>query len=521
MRPKITIHPSIKMVCSRHASSLMAGLLGLTLFAGCQSTDNQENSVAALSRCQAIGKGDSTDMADHDCRVVLRSVDPLYQDGMLQKTCDDEGCRTVLVVQVDVAVGLKGSVYVLFHSAESGRDEWRQVQAQPTEPGGAGFQRYEARIIDPLPTIESGSQVDLIPFVSTGQGRLFDHNVVTDDLDSYHLPNVSGYLRPSSRICTHRPATSELRFDTNWAQFPVGQLRAGQKLAIHYSPSRLPDCRNTHNGFPAWGMEAFVKFLPGEQVVSGPVVAFRNDQGRPISDFYAIPFITEIPEDARSVEVWFHNTSGAGSTCESWDSNYGANYRFEVRPPRSQDPCADRWLWQRDGQVQPFCPEYEVAANYDATTCEFFLSRISNVETGHYGIPQHWLEVDLQTTATAGNVTAVGIYVQYLDRSDGTEQQAWVFGRPGQSGIWHSGFDYLTTIYPDAGHLYEVSSFAFFLDQRRQDGTIVRLWLSRSGANYTWDDAFGAHTHVRHIPYGRAYDADSSAPVFDNARACR
>ncbi len=501
--------------------AILAAALAL-VSAGCAGDRTTETSLAAVARAQAIGKTDSTDMADHDCRIVLRSVKPLSKQSTTVRDCDEEGCRTTIVVKVDVDMEIQGTVFVLFHSAESGDDAWRQVEAEPVGPGGAGYLRYEAKITDPLPTIESGQPVSVIPFLVTDQGRLFDHNVLTNDLASYQIDNVIDSIEPSNRICTHRPNTSELVFDTVWNEFPVGTLRAGSRVAIRYAPSRLPDCRGSHNGFPAWNMEAFVRFLPGGQTASGPVVAFRNHQGRPTSEFYPIPFLTQVPDDATSMEVWFHNASGAGNDCDAWDSNYGTNYHFDVHPPRAEDPCADSFQWQTNGSIpRPFCPDYQVSADYDATNCEFYPTRVSDVQTGHYGIPEYWLEASLDTSSTAGDVAGLGIYVEYLDRSDNTEQHAWIFGVQKSPRTWLTGFDYLATIYPDAGHRYEIHSFAFFMDQRRSDGSIVRLWLSRGGANYTWDDAFGASTHMRYIPYGRAYDADSSAPVFDGAWSCR
>ena len=56
---------------------------------------------------------------------------------------------------------------------------------------------------------------------------------------------------------------------------------------------------------------------------------------------------------------------------------------------------------------------------------------------------------------------------------------------------------------------------------RRADGKVVRLWQGRSGANYTWDDAFGAGTTTQYIPYGNTQWANDGAGIFDSRRSCR
>ncbi len=509
---------------NRHVKRIGIALLAASAagwqLGGCEAHGEAESdSVAA--RAQAVGAADSTDRADRECLVVLRSVEPLRNGGTPVLSCEEEGCRPVLVVSVDVAADQGGQVAVLYHSGDSSEESWWTVEARPTGPGRPGFIRYEARLSDPLPTVESGAGLDLIPYVQTSGVRLFDHNVVRDPLGTYHLGHVLDRLGPSRRICTHRPDTAALVFSGAWSEYPIGTVRAGGRLAVHYDPSRLTACRATHNGAPAWAIEAFVRFLPGGQTASGPVVAFRSDRGRPRNEAYSIPFLAGVPEDAEAVEVWFRNTAAGPSPCLAWDSDYGRNYRFEVRPPRDEDPCADRWQWRGEGRMEPTCPDHRLAGNYDATHCEFRLERFSNVETGHYGIPQHWIEAEIATSPSAGNVETVGIYVEYLDRTDGASRRAWVFGRPEGGGRWETGFPYLATEYPDSGHLYEVTAFAFFLDQRREDGSVVRLWVSRSGRNFSWEDAFGGGTRDRPVPYGTAHDAPVDAAVFQAGSGCR
>jgi Family of unknown function (DUF6209) len=43
--------------------------------------------------------------------------------------------------------------------------------------------------------------------------------------------------------------------------------------------------------------------------------------------------LVDVPRTARAVELWFENTAVPG--CQAWDSNFGANYRFDVLLPPS------------------------------------------------------------------------------------------------------------------------------------------------------------------------------------------
>jgi hypothetical protein len=73
----------------------------------------------------------------------------------------------------------------------------------------------------------------------------------------------------------------------------------------------------------------------------------------------------------------------------------------------------------------------------------------------------------------------------------------------------------------DGSFRYDVERFAFFLDVRRPSGEVVRLWHSRDGLNYAWDDAFSLPTSTLWIPYGRVEYASEDAAVLDSKAACQ
>jgi hypothetical protein len=124
-------------------------------------------------------------------------------------------------------------------------------------------------------------------------------------------------------------ATALLRFARDYTQTLEGRLNPGGQLTIEYDPARA---KLTHslNGFPAWGVQAFVRLVPGGEVVEGAAVVFQSSFGRPAKRPLPRPVVVPIPDDATEVQVWFRNWTGADRPAEFWDSNFGQNYRFPV-----------------------------------------------------------------------------------------------------------------------------------------------------------------------------------------------
>ena len=113
----------------------------------------------------------------------------------------------------------------------------------------------------------------------------------------------------------HKHVTT-LRFSKDWSQQQLDDIRAGEQLEIEYDPERLPACRASYRGQPAWNIAAYVRFHPGGEEKSGSVSTK--------------PLRLDVPSGATSVELWFQNSDNTG--CVAWDSRFGQNYRFDVQP---------------------------------------------------------------------------------------------------------------------------------------------------------------------------------------------
>jgi hypothetical protein len=486
---------------------------------------------AVASEAPLVGKADGGDQADRECRVVLREVSrlPAPDWNGYERECAGDVCTWIFTGHVDVsrdAFPTDAPVGVLYRV--SGDSTWWEIPADATAGGRAGFFSHVFKVREHVTIGPDSSEealaafrLELIPFVRLPEGgRLFDHNRRAGDFDTYSLGQPEWFSLSEESAC--QAVVGALWFQADWQQQVGGMLHAGGWLEVNYALERLPDCRGTHNGYPAWNTEAFIRFLPYGQIQTGSVRDFVTNNGTPTTEAVPRTLQVRIPADATAVEVWFRNSSGAGMNCEAWDSNYGANYRFDVWPAVDDPRCADTLRFTNNYGGLPACTMYSITQHADATNCEFYLSAFGHVYEGHYGIPFEWLEAYLVVNPQQGELLNAGMFVRYTDTKDGSTHGRSVLGALKDGNTWKTGFTYNSTaIMSIPGYRYQVDQVAFFIDVRRPSGEVVRLWQSHCGANYSWDDAFGAGTIPASIPYGNAAWAGDSATIFDSRRACQ
>ncbi len=279
----------------------------------------------------------ASDTADRACGVVLRTV---THDGT---ACTTAGvCWWVFTGVIDVAdakvaAGFKPAVLV----KNGGVTGWTKVTAtRSTDAAPKGFTRFTFRatkntVRDGLTATGLGaSSVAFSPYMSaTNTGRVFDHNRLPGALDAFTVSQATGWaVAPAPQVCPGTPdVTPTLDFQGSWQTEQHGALVAGGKATITYALSRLETCRGTHDGFPAWDVQAFVRFSPSGTTISQSVRGFDAPGGVPTnSNPTSLPFTFQVPAGSTSAAIWFSNFTGAGSSCEAWDSNQSANYVFPV-----------------------------------------------------------------------------------------------------------------------------------------------------------------------------------------------
>jgi hypothetical protein len=252
------------------------------------------------------------DRADHDCRVVLRSA------------ADGAGV-------VDVAAGEPGDPVVLYRTA----GEWWSAPATAADGAPAGFRRFTFALD------AGGADVELIPALVAPDGaRLFDHNRHADDLENYRLAAADDWrVAEAPQVCAGEAvAAAVLSFDADGGVRQDGALLPGGTVTIQYALERLGGCHSTHNGFPAWDLRAFVRFVDANgqagEAQEASVRAFEAPMGVPHDVAHAVPATFRVPAGAAALEAWFVQEGfGSGTPCQAWDSNEGRNYRFEVLTP--------------------------------------------------------------------------------------------------------------------------------------------------------------------------------------------
>jgi Family of unknown function (DUF6209) len=313
---------------TRHTLAMMSLI---AVAAGCSGTVDAEGAQEA--RAPLVGSADAAgdvDVADHECRVVLRRADHLV---------DARGQGVLATIDVDekLIADPGATPGVLFRADGSG---WQEVAATATDGAPAGFKRYQARFL-------AWQSADFIAFArTTTQVRLFDHNRLPGDFDSFHVDASNGFaVAEDASSCPGQRPLGTLEFRGNWVNVQHGAVVAGDQLRIDYDLSRLQTCRDTHNGYRFWSLDAYAQFQPGGELVSGSVVGSNG------TTIYPQPFVTDVPADATSVQIWFVNATAA-TGCVGYDSNYGANYRFAVEPRATP---AIGWLSGVGGSTNRAC----------------------------------------------------------------------------------------------------------------------------------------------------------------------
>lgn len=318
-------------------------------------------------------------------------------------------------------------------------------------------------------------------------------------------------------------------FSEDWSEHQGGELRQGGTFDVYFDLDRLPACRGTHNGHPAWDLVGYARFLPGGQLVEGSMRELVTDNGRPTNEAHERLWTLSAPADATAVELWFRNYTGAGSSCEAWDSNWGANYRFELWPAADSPRC--QGVERETGvhteaetmvHMTPHCLGYDIDVQYDANYCELYVDGFGDGFMGHYGIPVEWLVGYLRVSPQDGELLGVGQFTRYHAREGGAAGERYSFGQEVEPGLWKVGFAYRVTGFQGVLPVDVVADeVAFFVDVRRANGRVVRLWQSQRGANYRVADVFAPGVIGQGIPYGNMEWARDESVVFSSRNACR
>ncbi len=366
---------------------------------------------------------DGKDAADRACNVVLRSLARIPSGpGFTTKCTATTGCAVMWSGFLDVsAAALTGGAkpYLMYKNQDA--SAWTQVTPTKVTGAGAGYQRYKVTLskntmADGLSaTGMSRARIDVAPFIRLPNGaRLFDKQRGQTDFQNYTLSQAFGWVvAEDASVCGALAAPAKLDFAGGNTESQQGALIAGGKGVITYALDRLPTCRGTHNGYPAWDITGFVRFSPGGEVVSSSVRGFSGNNGVPSSSTaVSAPWTFDVPRGATSAEVWFKNFTGAGSMCESWDSKNGANYQFAVA---SKPYAAVQWVGRPGASTSRACARSEGAP--DSITLDSYLQQRACV----------WIEADVYVpglTDGVGGLASHAVFAEAQATLDGVVMPA-------------------------------------------------------------------------------------------------
>lgn len=325
-----------------------------------------------------------SDSADRSCQVVLRKAslvtDPSSKMPVIE-TDPNGSLWYTFESEVDAATGPLASgtsVFMLYRASND--PQWHTAPGLSVGGAPAGLQRFSFRLSHatlPADLSQPGGpdkrlNLHLIPFLQTTDGRrIFDHNSSVGDADSVVLESSNNWSFVSDSALCPQPGhgSSTLRFLDNWTSEQRGLARPGQSLFIEYDLNRLPQCQSSsYNGLPAWQTDALIRFLPNGEEFSAAVNTLQNGKMLPTAARF------EIPAGATQAQVWFRSR---GRNCEPvWDSNFGRNYEFSLRPEVAPAPAwAGQWqMLAGTGQCAAFTrteelPERALLDEIDLKSC--------------------------------------------------------------------------------------------------------------------------------------------------------
>ncbi len=323
------------------------------LLFGCGSGGSDRVGVFQ-STAPVLEGGEGLDSADRDCRVVLRKAERLQGQTGLAVECVDGRCWFVWAAWVDISEELAGSGARpgLLYQAGSDPTWWetREAREIPGE-GGSGYRRFEVLFYENIApagtsmTSLMGIRIELAVFAHLDGGtRIFDHNRLPGDFENYVLDSGNTWsVAEAPAVCSEKPVAKGLiRFLPGYVHKQHGPIVQGGRVRVEYALSRLAECSDFHDDAPGWDVEIHARFLPGGELYSESIVHFSHVDDNADLLASSKPVEIDVPAGAERVEFWFRNFSESG--CESWDSDYGKNYGFDVlRVAPAQPVWAGDW----------------------------------------------------------------------------------------------------------------------------------------------------------------------------------
>jgi hypothetical protein len=159
-------------------------------------------------------------------------------------------------------------------------------------------------------------------------------------------------------------ATPVLSFNADWTIAQSAPLTAGLPAILHYDFARLPRCRFSTDGVPAWNTYAA---YAADGAPEQDAVLTQN--GAPIDATITVPYGSDLA-------IWFHNSDDSG--CSDWDSDYGRNFHFTIQSSGPVIHFKRDWSITVDGTL---APGGTVVIDYDLARAPFCRADYNGYQT--------------------------------------------------------------------------------------------------------------------------------------------
>ena len=116
-------------------------------------------------------------------------------------------------------------------------------------------------------------------------------------------------------------ASVVLDFAADYTVTQTGPIGGGDRVVIHYEPSRLAECAGSSGGHAQWAVTGYWSFDGG--AARSTLVTTADGADLVPSDPELV-----VPPGTRDLALWFEATNRWG--CHAWDSNFGDNYHVAI-----------------------------------------------------------------------------------------------------------------------------------------------------------------------------------------------
>jgi hypothetical protein len=241
----------------------------------------------------------------------------------------------------------------------------------------------------------------------------------------------------------------------------------------------------------------YYRYFGSEKVLGETFYEIRWDEHANPPTFAFIELWRVVEGGIYPLTTWDFREGDDGNTAQCTFAETAGNFDLPPPPP----------------------PVYEPNREFDAKNCELYVNTLAK-EHRHYGgggydelFVAAYISVDELNLVhrQGGEILKVGIRMNGKDDVVTRKPLEPAYYYLHQS-LWLRGYNNAD---------YDLRFFAFFVDVKRRDGTIDRIWLKDDWQDFQWPSVFDGYPSVRKT-WGPNYDdyVQAPSPIYNQKAAC-